>query len=211
MHRFAPVERQGLADALEELGPDQPTLCEGWLTADMAAHLVVRERQPIAGLGIVFKPLAGYNERAQRALRDNTPYEELIRLFRTGPPMLSPIKLPRLDEATNAVEYFVHHEDVRRGQPAWEPRDLGAELEGVLWSRLRRGARLMMRRAPVGVVFDKTDGETFVAKAGEPHVTVRGKPSELTLLSFGRGRHVRVDYEGDPGDIERLRSASFGI
>ena len=211
MHRFAPVEREGLADALTDLGPDQPTLCEGWQTADMAAHLVLRERRPVAALGIVFKSLAGYNERAQRALRDGTPYDELVRLFRTGPPLLSPIKLAPLDEATNAVEYFVHHEDVRRGQSNWEPRDLGVELEGALWSRLRRGARLMLRHAPVGVAFDTGQGDAVVAKAGEPRVTVRGKPSELTLLAFGRGRHARIDYEGNPADVERVRSTSFGI
>ena len=211
MSRFAPLEREGLADALERLGPDQPTLCEGWLTADMAAHLVVRERQPVAALGIVFKPLAGYNERQQRALRDSTAYDELTRLFRAGPPAYSPMKLSPLDEATNAVEYFVHHEDVRRAQPGWAPRELDPDFEDALWTRLRRGARLMLRHAPVGVVFERPDGAQAVGKRGEPHVTVRGKPSELTLLAFGRGDHARVDYDGDPADVARLRSASFGI
>jgi uncharacterized protein (TIGR03083 family) len=35
-------ERQALCDTLTELGPDAPTLCEGWTTADLAAHLMVR-------------------------------------------------------------------------------------------------------------------------------------------------------------------------
>ncbi len=39
---FAPIERAALADLMAELGPDAPTLCEGWTTRDLAAHLVVR-------------------------------------------------------------------------------------------------------------------------------------------------------------------------
>ena len=48
------VERDELCDLFVARGPDAPTLCEGWTTADLAAHLVVRERNPLAGPGIVF-------------------------------------------------------------------------------------------------------------------------------------------------------------
>src|SRR5882762_622635 len=37
------VERRELCDLFLELGPDAPTLCEGWTTLDLAAHLVLRE------------------------------------------------------------------------------------------------------------------------------------------------------------------------
>jgi hypothetical protein len=33
-------ERQTLCDLLADLGPDAPTLCEGWTTLDLAAHLL---------------------------------------------------------------------------------------------------------------------------------------------------------------------------
>ena len=36
-------ERLQLCDLLQELAPDAPTLCAGWTTSDMAAHLVLRE------------------------------------------------------------------------------------------------------------------------------------------------------------------------
>ncbi len=36
-------ERAALCDTLERFGPDAPTLCEGWQTIDLAAHLVARE------------------------------------------------------------------------------------------------------------------------------------------------------------------------
>ena len=37
---YAQDERAALAALLDETGPDGPTLCEGWQTRDMAAHLV---------------------------------------------------------------------------------------------------------------------------------------------------------------------------
>ena len=50
---LAQLERGRLCDLLLVVGPDHPTLCEGWTTADLAAHLVIRERKPLAGPGIV--------------------------------------------------------------------------------------------------------------------------------------------------------------
>jgi len=35
-------ERAALCDTLEQYGPDAPTLCTGWMTLDLAAHLVAR-------------------------------------------------------------------------------------------------------------------------------------------------------------------------
>ena len=46
MSTHAKRERLLLADLLETAGPDAPTLCEGWTTRDLAAHVVVRERRP---------------------------------------------------------------------------------------------------------------------------------------------------------------------
>ena len=45
---LAKSERAALADLFVTLGPDQPTLCEGWDTKDLLVHLLVRERRPDA-------------------------------------------------------------------------------------------------------------------------------------------------------------------
>src|SRR5690349_11008507 len=50
---FARTERAALCDLLVTVGPDAPTLCEGWTTRDLAAHLAVRDRRPDAAAGIV--------------------------------------------------------------------------------------------------------------------------------------------------------------
>jgi uncharacterized protein (TIGR03085 family) len=53
MPSLARPERAALLDLLTGVGPDAPTLCEGWTTHDLAAHLVVRERRPHAVPGLV--------------------------------------------------------------------------------------------------------------------------------------------------------------
>ena len=47
------VERAQLSDLFDELGPQAPTLLEPWVTRDLAAHLVQRDRDYLAGPGLV--------------------------------------------------------------------------------------------------------------------------------------------------------------
>ena len=41
-------ERAGLAADLSRLGPDAPTLCEGWTARDLLTHVLLRENDPLA-------------------------------------------------------------------------------------------------------------------------------------------------------------------
>ncbi|MER7152466.1 TIGR03085 family metal-binding protein [Streptomyces lydicus] len=145
MSTHAKRERLLLADLLESAGPDAPTLCENWTTRELAAHLVVRERRADAAGGILVKPLAARLERVQAEFAAR-PYEELLRLIRTGPPRLSPFALKPIDEASNTVEFYVHAEDVRRAQPDWAPREPDPVFADALWSRIERMARVLGRR-----------------------------------------------------------------
>src|ERR1700722_17051024 len=132
---LAQQERNTLCDLFVERGSDAPTLCEGWLTADLAAHLVVRERRPDSGPGLVWPPLAGYTEKVRCSVRDRTPWEKLVEKVRQGPPLL----LRPFDGPMNTVEFFIHVEDVRRAQEAWEPRPISPELADALWARVGPG------------------------------------------------------------------------
>ncbi|GHG71642.1 TIGR03085 family metal-binding protein [Streptomyces griseocarneus] len=210
MSTHAQRERLLLADLLETVGPDAPTLCADWRARDLAAHVVVRERRSDAAAGIVFKPLAARLERVQAEFAAK-PYEELVQLIRTGPPRLSPYALKPVDEAANTVEFYVHTEDVRRAQPEWTPRELDPVFADALWSRLERTARLLGRRSPVGLVLRRPDGRTAVAHRGAPVVTVTGEPGELTLFGFGRQDAARVKTEGDEDALAKLRGAKLGI
>lgn len=206
MSTFAKRERLLLADLLEAAGPDAPTLCEGWTTRDLAAHVLVRERRPDAAAGILIKQLAPRLDKAMEEFAAK-PYEELIQLIRTGPPRFSPFQLKQIDEASNTIEFYVHAEDVRRAQPDWTPRELDPVFQNALWSRLERAARLMGRSAPTGLVLRRPDGQTVVAHRGTPVVTVTGEPSELLLFLYGRQSAAKVELDGDKDAIAKLHEA----
>ncbi|MEU6543396.1 TIGR03085 family metal-binding protein [Streptomyces sp. NPDC046859] len=203
MSTFAQRERLLLADLLEAEGPEAPTLCEGWRTRDLAAHVVVRERRPDAAAGMLIKQLGPRLDKAMAEFSAK-PYEELLQLIRTGPPRFSPFQLKQIDEASNTVEFYVHTEDVRRAQPDWTPRELDPVFQDALWSRLERAARLMGRGAPTGLVLRRPDGQTVVAHRGTPVVTVTGEPSELLLFAYGRQSAARVELDGDKDAIAKL-------
>jgi uncharacterized protein (TIGR03085 family) len=201
---FAQVERAELCDLLVELGPEAPTLCEGWTTADLAAHLVVRERRPDSGPGIVWPPLAGYTEAVRCRRKDRTPWEELVSAVRSGPPLL----LRPFDRAMNSAEFFIHIEDVRRAQPVWDARPLDPELANALWSRV--GAGGMAKRVPATIELVAPGHANMTAGTG-PRVVVEGDPGEILLFASGRQDAARVEISGDADLIQQLRTASLGI
>jgi uncharacterized protein (TIGR03085 family) len=210
---YAQQERTALAELLHETGPDGPTLCEGWQTRDLAAHLVLRERRPDAAAGVMGGPLAGYTARVQRQYLDRYSYPALIAMFQAGPPSLSPFAIPGADEAANTVEYFVHHEDVRRALPDWTERELPAGLEQALWKRLK-GARLFLRGAPTGIALvrdaGRAAGDVIEVKSPPPaadqppRVEVIGTPAELTMWSMGRVSAAHVTLDGPQDAVEKL-------
>src|SRR4051794_19999893 len=159
----ARTERSALCDLVLEVGPDAPTLCEGWTTRDLAAHLVVREHRPDAALGIVASPLAAHGEKVRLATAGR-PWDELVSAVRAGPPMWSPMRIAAVDRAANTLEFYVHHEDVRRATEGWAPRVLDPDLDAQLWNTLHRMGRFSMRRAPAGVVLATPDGRSVTAK-----------------------------------------------
>jgi uncharacterized protein (TIGR03085 family) len=206
----ARLERQELCDLLLELGPDAPTLCAGWTTRDLAAHLVVRESRPDAAVGILVKPLAGYADSVQAKVAMH-PWPELVRDVRTGPPLLSVFRLPGAQGLADPFEFAVHHEDVRRAQPGWVPRELSTAEQDLLWQRLARAGRLLARKSPVGVALRRSDtGEMIIAKAGTPSVTLIGEPLELVLRLYGR-RECLVDVEGPEGAVASFESVRFSV
>ena len=220
MSNPARTERHALCDALIELGPDAPTLCAGWTTRDLAAHLVVRETRPDAAGGILFARLAPHGDRVRDKVA-RTDWAELVDRVRSGPPRLSPMRIPAVDRLTNTLEFFVHLEDVRRARLDWAPRELSADLEDTLLGALERGARLMARRSPCGLTMTpraktpraKTPrtGISFVAKKGHPVVDVSGPIGELVLFIYGRRTVARVELNGPDDAVAALEATRFGV
>ncbi|MCW3817310.1 TIGR03085 family metal-binding protein [Micromonospora sp. DR5-3] len=209
MPRYARSEREALADLLLDLGPDAPTIDAGWRTRDLAAHLAVRERRPDAAAGILLRPLRRYGEAVRRRTAAG-PYAELVARVRR-PPVWSPVSNPLTDELANTLEFFIHHEDVRRAQPGWLPRDLPAGLQAVLWKRAAAMARLALRRFPADLLVQAPGfGERTVGRGGD-RLRVVGAPGELALFLSGRQRVARVQVDGPAASAERLRAASLGF
>ena len=201
---LAQQERNTLCDLFVELGPDASTLCEGWVTADLAAHLVVRERRPDSGPGLVWPPLAGYTEKVRRAVRDRVAWEKLIENVRHGPPLL----LRPFDGPMNTVEFFIHVEDVRRGQDGWEPRSISLELADALWARVGPGG--MAKKVPATIVI-ASSGRADKERGAGPRLTLTGHPGELTMFGAGRQEAAEVEISGDASLAAQLRAASLGV
>lgn len=202
-------ERQALCKLLDHVGPNAPTLCSGWTTRDLAAHLIVREGRPDAAVGILLPPLARYTARVQRDVASR-PWPELVDAVRGGPPRWSLMRVPPVRDKLNAVEFFVHHEDVRRARLGWEPRPTDPHRGTALWAVLSTLARLCYRSSPVGVVLRAPDGSECTARRGTRTVTVAGPPEELTLHAYGRAEAV-VDLDGDHADITSLQDSPRGF
>jgi uncharacterized protein (TIGR03085 family) len=201
-------ERHSLCDTLAEVGPEAPTLCVGWLTADLAAHLLAREKRPDAGPGILLPgPFARHTQRVMDGYKAKG-YDVMLAELRTGPP-----KLFRLGPmaALNVVENWIHHEDVRRanGQP---PRAPDAEVDDILWESLRTNAFLARRRIKgAGLVLRTPARRERIVKPAEPRVTITGEPGELLLFMTGRQEAADVKLEGEPSAIALVRAAKLGI
>lgn len=215
MTGLAQRERIALCSTLTRVGPDAPTLCDGWTTRDLAAHLVLRERRPDAAAGMFLPVLADHTHRVQEGYADQ-PWEALVDMVREGPKGWSAIRVPAVDDAVNLAEFFVHHEDVLRAQPGWtaaDARALDADLSEALWARLRQVGQLLFRRSPVGVVLVAADyGPKQVrATTKEGAVALRGRPGELVLYGFGRGGVADVEVEGPADAVAAIGEASFGL
>jgi uncharacterized protein (TIGR03085 family) len=207
--RFAHDERLALADTLLAAGPDAPTVCEGWQTRDLAAHIVLRERRPDAALGILLKPLHGHLQQVQDKLAAED-YVALVGKVRF-PQALSLVRVDALEEAMNLIEFFIHHEDVRRGSPGWKPRELSHEHEEALRKRVRPAAKLSARHFAGTIVVHTPGLEPFEVGAGGERLEVRGAPGELLLFFTGRQRVADVEVSGPEGLAEKLKDARLGL
>ncbi len=210
MTSIAAQERRHLTTLARQVGPDAPTLCEGWTVRDLVAHLVVRETSP-AAFGVAVPAVRGAYER-ERVRRSGEDFEQLVGRLRNGPPLLSVFTLPFADRVLNGTEFFIHHEDVRREQPGWEPRALAIQVQDALWKALQVAGRLAVVRVPVGVVAERADsGERITLKGGEPRAVVRGAPAEVLLFLHGRRDHAQVELLGDEEALAGLRATRLGV
>lgn len=201
-------ERADLCAHLDRLGPDAPTLCGDWTTQDLAAHLVSRERNPLAGPGIVVGgPFSRLTEWAMRR-EIRREYPALVDRVRSGPPLV-PWGLPVVRSVLNLNEYFVHHEDVRRANGE-SPRTDRPELDDALRSAVTRMAALQLWRARIDVDLVDHTGRSL-ARRGSAPARIVGRPGEILLWLNGRGAVADVAFEGSEEQVSALWDADLGL
>jgi uncharacterized protein (TIGR03085 family) len=147
---YVTVEKQALIATLRDADPDADTLCTGWTTRRLLAHLVQREQNQLHQISdaIARKP-PGEEPGLTRLVEGATTqesYQDLVSRFEAGPARWTPMSWAA--EKLNLYEYVVHHEDIRRGGivPA-DPRSGGGHaLHRLGADDLRHGPRSGSRR-----------------------------------------------------------------
>lgn len=201
-------ERAELCAHLDRLGPEAPTLCGDWRAADLAAHLVARERNPLSGPGLVLGgPFARVTDWAMRR-ESRRSFAAVVDRIRTGPPLV-PWGLPVLRSVLNLNEFFVHHEDVRRANGEG-PRTDRPELEDALRPIVSRMAALQLWRGRVEVDLIDDRGRSLARRGSAPPRIV-GRPGELLLWLNGRGAVADVAFEGSEAQVSALWEADLSI
>lgn len=205
-------ERLELCDLLEELGPAVATLIEGWTAHDLAAHIVLRERDLVAGLCIVLPgPFQRFAERRRARLAQSKDFTWLVARIRSGPPM-GFFRIGWVRTLANLNEFFVHHEDVRRASGRG-PRSLTPEMDAALWRNVRRGSHFLSRRLHgCGLEIEWVGtGKRVRVRSGEPTARLTGPPGELLLYVFGRRAVARVEVSGPLEAIAAVHRTHFGM
>jgi uncharacterized protein (TIGR03085 family) len=209
---FDTQERRKLCDVFDELGPSVATLLDGWTAHDLAAHIVLRERDLLAGPCMVFPgPFQGFAERRRVKLAERRDFSWLVARIRSGPPP-GFFRIGWVRSFPNLNEFFVHHEDVRRAN-GMDPRTLTPELEAALWRNVRRGSRYLGRRlrdAGLEIEWAGTS-ELLRVRPGEPTARLSGPPGELLLYLFGRQSAARVEVTGPAEAVAAVHRARFGM
>lgn len=213
-------EHADLAAFLRSLTPEQwdrPSLCDGWTTRDVVAHLAAwddlliytsaeEHARRLLGLSARFVRSGLSMNRLNAQLHANaggrSPAEILIAFERRGAD--GPTRVfDRAAPGAQLAEYLVHHQDIRRALPV--PRTIPAErlicaldavgkVPGVRAARRTRGLRL---RA--------TDLDWSAGHGAE----VRG-PGEALLMALAGRPSALDDLAGEGTDILTRRMRTTG-
>jgi uncharacterized protein (TIGR03085 family) len=202
-------ERQALCETARAVGPQAPTLCEGWDTKDLICHLLVRESTLLGATGIAVSALSWATERDMARLKKQ-PFERLVERLRTH--RLTIFVVPPVDAAFNTLEFFVHHEDIRRAQPGWRRRILPDDAIDTLWQSLRAGGPALARSVGVPLVVRRTDtDETTTLLPGSDPVELSGPVTELVFYLFGRNQVRGLAFDGPDDKVAKLKRADLGL
>lgn len=206
-------ERVALCDLFDDLGAEAPTLLDGWTTRLLAAHLVVRERDPLAGPCLVLPGrFARFAHERTASMAETHSFGWLVDRIRCGPPF-GFFRLPWVRSFPTLNEFFVHHEDVRRANGMLSRENLSPAMEAALWHNACSGARYLSRRVRgTGLKIEWADtGRRHAVRSGSTTAVLRGAPGELLLYLFGRQDAAAIEVLGPPQSVATVRNGQFGM
>ena len=215
-------ERLDLCALLASLSAEEwqaATLDEGWTVADLAAHIVVRERYVLANVrALLLRGRVGLGPEALLAREKARGHATLLSALRTMPPLF--FRLPGPVARGNLGEAYLHNEDVRRGA-LHRPRQLSADLQQALWAALPLFARRGLRRVPVAgaltIVWPEQGRRMLAVGRGRraagtgATATLSGAPSELLLWLTGRKAVAGVQVDGTGDLVAALQDAPMNL
>ncbi|WP_082600727.1 maleylpyruvate isomerase family mycothiol-dependent enzyme [Nocardioides sp. Soil777] len=191
-------ERRSFAASFRDADPDAPTLCDGWTTRHLLAHVVQREHAILRNIWDQVTTKSPGEERFMRSLvtKAGSPhgYAVLVDTLEAGPSRHS--LMGRFDETLNLLEYVVHHEDLRRGSGPVPHRTLHEEEVRELWRRARPILTRAYRKAPVAVRLEPDDSALTAIGNHSSGVVLSGAPLELVLHAFGRRQAADIGIQG---------------
>jgi uncharacterized protein (TIGR03085 family) len=208
---FDAVERARLGDLLDELGPGAPTLLPPWTARDIAAHLVLRERDGLAAPGLVLPGAWGRLAARRQAALAGRDFAWLTGRLRSGPPP-GVFRSRWVRRVPNLNEFFVHQEDIRRAN-GLGPRPLEPAMDEALWHNVLAGRWFLTRRLRGAGIELRWAGTATTARArrGEPVARLTGPPGELLLYLFGRRGAADVELSGPEPAVHAVRNARLGM
>lgn len=195
----ADAEHRRMLAAMVELGPDAPTLCDGWKAIDLARHLVMVSRCKgvvptlLANLAMLAThyPLASLAPGIVARLGDVlAPLEWSDLLVAMDRPLPRAWAVPGVAQ-WRFVEYWVHHQDLLRPNGRADPGDLGA-----LRAALPVAARFGVGWNRVQLAVRPDDARPFTVGRGE-RVVVAGPLAEITMWIAGRRKGTAVSVSPD--------------
>ena len=189
--QFVLHEREYLVALLKGLQPEQwsaQTLCEGWSVEDLAAHLVVRERNIVGGIGLIF-PSLSYLHDARIKKVESHGHQYIIEKL-SNYPCYMPASL-------NITEFWVHNEDFLRAELKMSRPRPSKQENAILWNSLKGLARV--RKSMVkdlgNVVMKNTEtNETIdiLFNNQTKSTNIAGTAGELLLYFYGRRDATKV-------------------
>jgi hypothetical protein len=186
------------------------SLLAPWTTRDIAAHLILRERDHLAGPGLILPGAwSRFAQRRQTALaRRDFPW--LTATLRSGPRRAS-------SAPDGCAGWRASTSSSSTTRTCAEPTAAAPGRTSPRWTRpcgATSGAGAGSSRGGCTARALSSSGRGPArpsARRGEPTARIAGPPGEMLLYLFGRQQAAQVEVSGPDAAVQAVRSARFGM